>query len=284
MEKLIEKNLKRIARKEDAFLQKNGGEVWKPVTGKLEEKIPPGVYEKLQKAFYLGFKTVFEKGNIIIERTYDREEMQIHHRVYDETAHLVNARKGLRGLNRLAERSNLRNLGLTAIEGSGLGLLGIGLPDIPIFIGVVLKSIYEIALSYGYDYRQEDERYFILKLMEAALAPQETCREANERIDRLIGYYVRGVPLGYDPDEQLRNTADAFAADMLCLKFIQGLPLIGIVGGATNVLYCRKISAYAQLKYQKRYLLQQQYRLEQGTALEKIAENPDSKEDGHSVS
>ena len=266
MEKLIEKNLKRINQKEEAFLQKAGKGPWKPLTGKLEEKIPAGVYDKLRQAFYLGFKTVFEKGNIIIERTYDREQLQIHHRVYHETLGVLNAKKGWKGMNRLAERSNLRNLGLTAIEGSGLGLFGIGLPDIPVFIGVVLKNIYEIALSYGYDYREEEERYFILKLMEAALAPQETCRETNYRIDRLINYYVQGVPLGYDPDEQLRCTADAFAADMLCLKFIQGLPLVGIVGGATNVMYCRKISAYAQLKYQKRYLLQQQYRLEQESA------------------
>ena len=33
---------------------------------------------------------------------------------------------------------------------------------------------------------------------------------------------------------------------------LQGLPLVGIVGGPANVMYCKKISDYARLKYQKR--------------------------------
>ncbi len=95
------------------------------------------------------------------------------HRVYDESFEQLNQKKGLKALNKLAGQNHLRNLGITALEGTGLGLLGIGLPDIPIFIGVVLKSVYEVALSYGYDYCQEDEQYFILNLLEAALAPEE---------------------------------------------------------------------------------------------------------------
>jgi len=42
---------------------------------------------------------------------------------------------------------------------------------------------------------------------------------------------------------------------MLCLKFIQGLPVVGAIGGAANVIYDKKILNYAELKYQKRYLL-----------------------------
>lgn len=38
---------------------------------------------------------------------------------------------------------------ISGVEGVGLGLLGIGLPDIPLFTAVILKSVYEIALSYG---------------------------------------------------------------------------------------------------------------------------------------
>ena len=154
MDKVIRKNLKKIDRKEDKFLQKTGGGLLKPLTDKVEEKIPAGLYEKLQQAFYLGFKVVFEKGDAIIEKTYDREQLQLTHRVYDESFEQLNKKKGLKALNKLAGKGNLRNLGITALEGTGLGLLGIGLPDIPVFIGVVLKSVYEISLSYGYDYKK----------------------------------------------------------------------------------------------------------------------------------
>ena len=51
---------------------------------------------------------------------------------------------------------------------------------------------------------------------------------------------------------------------MLCIKFLQGLPLVGVVGGPANVMYCKKISDYARLKYQKRYLLQKGNVIETG--------------------
>lgn len=258
MDSVLRKHLKKIQRKEEIWLQKTGGRFLSPVTNKVEEKIPDGLYEKLQQAFYWGFKVVFEKGTTVIEKTCNREEVWIHHQVLDQSFDSVNKRKSLKGLNQLAGKNSLRNLGLTALEGGGLGLLGIGLPDIPIFIGVLLKSVYEIALSYGYDYRQEEERYFILKLLDAALAADSDKQEKNRQVDQLITDQIRQAAIGYDLDLQMRQTADCFAADMLCIKFLQGLPLVGVIGGAANVSYCKRISAYARLKYQKRYLLQKE--------------------------
>ena len=56
--------------------------------------------------------------------------------------------------------------------------------------------------------------------------------------------------------EQIRQTADVFAVDMLLAKFVQGVPVAGILGGICNPVYYRRILNYVQLKYQKRYLLQ----------------------------
>ena len=56
---------------------------------------------------------------------------------------------------------------------------------------------------------------------------------------------------------QIRETASVFAMDMLILKFIQGLPIVGIIGGAANPVYYRKVMRYVQLMYRKRYLLKQ---------------------------
>lgn len=268
MDKVIRKSLKKIDRKEEKLLQKAGGGIFKPLTDKVEDKIPDGLYEKLQQAFYLGFKTVFEKGNGLIEKTYDREQLELNHRVCNESFEQLNKKKGLKAINKLAGQGSLRNLGITALEGTGLGLFGIGLPDIPIFIGVVLKSIYEISLSYGYDYKKEDEQYFILKLIEAALATDEKKAACNAEVDKLIGFFQQDVAIGYDFDLQMRQTADSFATDMLCIKFLQGLPLVGVVGGPANVMYCKKISDYARLKYQKRYLLQKSNVVETGVVQE----------------
>ena len=51
--------------------------------------------------------------------------------------------------------------------------------------------------------------------------------------------------------------ASAFAVDMLLLKFIQGLPVVGVIGGAANPVYYSKVMKYVQMKYRKRYLLKQ---------------------------
>ena len=56
--------------------------------------------------------------------------------------------------------------------------------------------------------------------------------------------------------EQIRQTADVFAVDMLLAKFVQGIPIAGVLGGISNPVYYRRILNYVQLKYQKRYLLQ----------------------------
>lgn len=46
--------------------------------------------------------------------------------------------------------------------------------------------------------------------------------------------------------------------DMLLLKFIQGMPIVGILGGAANPICYNKVMKYVQMKYRKRYLLQKE--------------------------
>ena len=72
-----------------------------------------------------------------------------------------------------ANRSNRTNVALTTIEGVALGTLGIGLPDIIVFVGMLLKGIYQTALNYGFDYDSLDEQNFILCMIEAALTEHD---------------------------------------------------------------------------------------------------------------
>ncbi len=39
------------------------------------------------------------------------------------------------------------------------------------------------------------------------------------------------------------------------LKFVQGIPIVGVVGGLSDMVYQKKISDYAALKYKRRFLL-----------------------------
>ena len=58
----------------------------------------------------------------------------------------------------------------------------------------------------------------------------------------------------YILDDEVRNTSKVLSQAMLTSKFVQGLPLIGVVGGIVNFRVINKISEYSKLKYKKRYL------------------------------
>ena len=80
------------------------------------------------------------------------------------------SKKSLKAFGKKAEGSGRVNLVVSGAGGVGMGLLGVGIPDIPVFTAMVLKSIYEIALNYGYEYESEGERRFILMLIQGAVS------------------------------------------------------------------------------------------------------------------
>lgn len=158
-------------------------------------------------------------------------------------------------MSKNAGAADLRNMALTTVEGAGLGLLGIGIPDIVIFIGMLMKGVYEAALHYGFDYDGPQERLLILKMMEASLSRGEERAHMNHEVDAMCVTLPTAEEAKNLLQEQIDRTAKAFAVDMLLLKFIQGLPVVGVLGGAANPVYYRRIMKYVQLKYRKRYLI-----------------------------
>lgn len=251
----IQKELQLVLRQEarhSAAAQKAKPARWKQ---ELEQKLPEKVYDGLQSAFGKAFSLVFRKGGAILEKSYRKEDRLTDHRVSDYVLRHKGRRGELRRMRGAASRSNLANLTLTTVEGVGLGALGIGLPDIVLFITTLLRGIYETALSYGYQYDTPAEQMLILKMMESSLLSGEARETHNAEVDRLLVHMVPEVPQT-ELHDQIQETASAFVMDMLLLKFIQGLPVVGLVGGAANPVYYRKVMRYVELKYRKRYLWQ----------------------------
>lgn len=231
---------------------------WKTM---LESKLPAKVYSGLESAFCKGFSVVFNQGRAVIEKGYNKENMQADHAIRDYAVQLKGGRRELRQISKSAGRANFANLAVTTAEGIGLGALGIGMPDIVLFLGMLLKGIYETALHYGFSYESREEQDLILKMMVASLCSGEAWAAQNAQIDSLMS--ARTDAVSQDEFEaQLKTTASAFAMDMLLLKFIQGLPVVGIIGGAANPVYYNKVIKYVQLKYRKRYLLKLKANLE----------------------
>ena len=220
---------------------------------KLEEKIPEKLEETLNTAFIKAFDLVFEKGTGLIEKTYNKDQQKTDYQVREYAAGLKESRKTVKAFGRQSQGTRMKNLMISGVEGVGLGLLGIGLPDIPLFTAVILKSVYEIALSYGFEYESEKEQWFILKMIETALKKGEELERNNSLLNAWIdqngiGETVKGRK------EQSKETAAALAEALLNMKFLQGIPVVGVAGGAADTVYLKKITDYAELKYKRRFL------------------------------
>ena len=219
----------------------------------LEKKVPEKVYSGLETAFCKAFSVVFTQGIGVIEKTYNRQDLENIHAVQDYAVAVKGGRRELKQIKRNAQRSGMANTALTTVEGIGLGVLGIGLPDIVLFVGMLLKGVYETALGYGFSYDTPEEQLFILRMMEAALTRGPEYAEKDGAVDKMLSAMPQVTDDGCQ--QQIRRTASVFAIDMVLLKFVQGLPLVGALGGAANPVYYRKVMRYVQIKYQKRYLL-----------------------------
>ena len=143
---------------------------------------------------------------------------------------------------------------------SNIATLPLEDPDIPLFIAMVLKSVYEIALSYGYSYDTDEEKIFILKVIEAAMCDEEAFREKNEALNEDIHQITLAgdrMPEGswkVSKAEQMRATSACLSQEMIYTKFLQGQFVIGIAGGIFDPIYVNRISDYAVLKYRRRFL------------------------------
>ncbi len=252
MKNACDKELTVILKQEAAF-QTQSEKIPPPWKSVLAEKVPAKVTSGLQTAFSKSFAVIFEKGTSVIDKTYNKDELTQNHQLQDYAVHLKGSRRELKRMRSMAAKSNFVNALITTAEGTALGALGIGMPDIVVFIGLLLKGAYESALQYGYDYNDPKERLLILKMMEVALAKKEDWVCANAEVDRLLT--ADYIPAEEDIKAQIKRTADMFAMDMLVLKFVQGLPVVGIIGGLANPVYYNKIMKYVQLKYYKRYIL-----------------------------
>ena len=177
------KSVEKLEKKMEAVAMKEPRSDWKAA---LESKVPEKVLHNLEKAFCKGFEVVFQKGSAVIEKSYNRDEIEQDFSIHQYAFGLKANRKELRKKNKEVSKANSRNMVITTVEGIGLGALGIGLPDIVLFVGMLLKGVYEIALSFGFDYDMPEERYLILKMLETSMLKGEAWVRENAKLDEMM--------------------------------------------------------------------------------------------------
>ena len=256
--------------KEESFLVRHVMDKTPKWVSLVEKRVPETLQNTLETAFNKAFVTVFENGVGIIEKTY-RKDKQVD--VFNANKENIEEQgfsgKAVRKFERQAKRTTAKNLVISSVEGIGFGLAGLGIPDIPIFVSVLLKSIYEIAISYGFSYTEDKEKLFILNIIDASLKSGDVLRNKDEKINKLIERYYKEETMpetAGTTDEfvtelqivrQIDHSAQALSHELLYGKFVQGATFIGVIGGTADITCLKKITDYAALKYKRRFLLRQ---------------------------
>lgn len=258
MKKLLNKQLLNIEKKEQKILNKKENKLVKeklnPIMDKIEEKIPEKVKNAMESAFYKGFKLVFEKGTKYIEKTYNKKEINVEHDVNNYYIDRHTSKKSIKTMDKSPKKSRFLNKSIATLEGAGMGLLGMGLPDIPVLISIILKTIYEISLNYGFDYENDNEKIYILNIIAAAVTTEELQGEYNAKVDEVAYNIDFNGFINENLDEEMKKTSHILFNEMMVSKFVQGFAIIGVIGSITNYKIVNKIGKYASLKYKKRYL------------------------------
>jgi hypothetical protein len=258
LKKIINDNINKLEKQEQNILNKKENKMIQekiaPISDKIESMVPQSLKKTLDVAFYKAFQIVFEKGTKYIEKSYNKQKIQSYHNLNDYKMENNLNRKTIKAMDRHSKTSNIINASLSTLEGAGLGLIGMGLPDIPLFTAMILKTIYEIALSFGFSYELQDEKIYVLKIIQGALLKDEEQKICNQHVDEISKKIDNHIFLDMNLDNEIQRTSNILSDVMLTSKFVQGIPIVGVLGSITNYTVIKKISKYSTIKYKKRYL------------------------------
>ena len=252
---LSRKEEKLLAEKEPSLLSKKVVEVTAPVRETIRQKLPEKAVEKsaelLQKAFAKSFDLVLEQGASLIGKTCG-EKKRLER--YEQFAAKPLSSWELTRLGTSVAAKAGANMVFSTVQGGAMGALGIGIPDVPIFMAAVFKTLFEISLSFGYPYDTPDEQTYQLLLICAALGDEAERRLSNADADQTALEIQMGIPTSIGREDAKQRAAAALCRAALAGKMIQGTPLIGVYGGFKNGVILQKIAALAATKYQQRML------------------------------
>ena len=185
-EHIIRKELLAVEKQERRIRMSAAAAKGLPWKEGVEKRIPEKVYSGLESAFRKGFALVFEQGRGIIEKSCRPEELRADHNIRDFAVQLKGGRKELRSMGKSARQGDLKNMVITAAEGIGLGALGVGMPDVVLFLSTLLKGIYESTLHFGYTYDTGLDRLLILTMIRTAMSRGEDWAAGDEAVDKLL--------------------------------------------------------------------------------------------------
>lgn len=220
----------------------------------LAERVPQGLTETLHRAFFHAFSLLFEKGEGIVRWAGRQQRREEAYQVRRFAADLPGRPPISAGLfqSRRQDRPGQRGAGWCA--GRRIGAVGDWIagysalyPDAP------ENHSGDGPVSFGFTGSELEEQIWILRLIEAALSDGAELEERNQALN---GFIQDGTwPDSPVLEQQMQQTAHSLSQAMLYWKFVQGIPLVGAVGGAWDAVCLRRVQRYAAIKYSRRFLI-----------------------------
>ncbi|MED0667712.1 EcsC family protein [Pseudobacillus badius] len=164
----------------------------------------------------------------------------------------------LKKMDAVAEEIKQSRANMATVQGASTGVGGIFTlaADIPLLLGLSLKTLQEIAIVYGYDPEQREERVFIIKCLQFT-SSDVVGKKAI--LTELAGFYD-GRRQSQEMISQLqgwREVMYTYRDQLGSKKMFQLIPIAGIVFGAfTNRTAVLDAAENAAMLYKKRRLME----------------------------
>ena len=148
---------------------------------------------------------------------------------------------------------------LATIQGASTGIGGIFTLtiDIPLLLGLQLKTLQDIAICYGYDPKDKKERLFIVKCLQfvsADIVGKQSILKQLSRFDEKDDSAKREV---LSEIQGWREVVFSYRDQMGWKKLFQMIPIAGLVFGAfINRSAVNDIAEAGKMLYRKRRIIE----------------------------
>lgn len=215
---------------------------------------PKGQREALDAAFSKSLRLLLDPERQLMQKLVNREALEKRFHQLDQ---LVDRDPGFKALGNIEREVGLicgGGMSAAALEGAGLGSLGVGNPEVILLSALMLRSLYEMALIYGVSVDRPWEKDLALMVLSAAFASGDDAYRDERDLSRALDSLADGQPITIDRDRRIRQAAGRMAQSMSLQKFIQGIPVVGISGMFFNTAAMTRLSSLSRCVYKYRYL------------------------------
>lgn len=144
-----------------------------------------------------------------------------------------------------------------AVEGATTGFGGIlwGFADLPLWLSIKMKMLFEMAAHYGFDTQDYRERIFILYVFQLAFSSQEHRNKVYRIIDGWDDYKHK-LPEDIN-NLDWRTYWEEYRDHLDLAKLLQLIPGVGAgVGAVVNYRLTNRLGTYAMNAYRMRLHIQ----------------------------